>query len=256
MPISFNMAGFLAEADLYLYDTPDRGGWGDDKIRWTFSGIFGFAIAKQIDLTLIAQFRTRRNYQESNWQDLYYRLLTAQARYAWNSTVSLPLWPTNFNGGIMKIFIFAIILTAFFGYSGCNTEGKRNNQTITPDGTELSIEPGEHWLGKMKVFIFSVNKTPQMAAWIEDHQGQYVSTITVTNRSAKKDWISAPKEGRPEALPVWNHRIQKNRTQIDGVSAATSKGAIEVQIDNGSLINGSEYNVYLEINHSFDYNAT
>jgi hypothetical protein len=73
MPIFFNMAALLAEADLYLYDTPDRGSWGDDKIRWTFSGIFGFAIAKQIDLALIAQLRTRRNYQESNWQDLYYR---------------------------------------------------------------------------------------------------------------------------------------------------------------------------------------
>jgi hypothetical protein len=156
----------------------------------------------------------------------------------------------------MKIFIFAIISAALFGYSGCNTEGKRSNQTIIPDGIELSIEPGEHWIGKMKVFIFSINKTPQMAAWIEDNQGQYVATITVTNRSAKKNWRSAPKEGRPEALPVWNHKIQNNAAQIDGVSAASSKGAIAVQIDNDSLINGSEYNVYLEINHSFDYNAT
>jgi hypothetical protein len=73
MPIFFNMAALLAEADLYLYDTPDRGKWGDDKIRWTFSGIFGFTIAKQLDLTLIAQLRTLRNYRESNWQDLYYQ---------------------------------------------------------------------------------------------------------------------------------------------------------------------------------------
>jgi hypothetical protein len=73
MPIFFNMTALLAEADLFLYDTPNRDRWGDDKIRWTFSGIFGFTIAKQIALTLIAQFRTRRNYQESNWQDLYYQ---------------------------------------------------------------------------------------------------------------------------------------------------------------------------------------
>ncbi|MDR1147423.1 MAG: hypothetical protein LBK66_02215 [Spirochaetaceae bacterium] len=73
MPIFFNMAALLTEMDLYLYDTPDRGRWGDDKIRWTFSGIFGFTITKQIDLTLIAQFRTRGNYQESNWRDLYYQ---------------------------------------------------------------------------------------------------------------------------------------------------------------------------------------
>ncbi|GHT87826.1 hypothetical protein FACS1894137_15550 [Spirochaetia bacterium] len=95
-----------------------------------------------------------------------------------------------------------------------------------------------------------------MTAWIEDNQEHYISTITVTNRSAKKNWKSAPKEGRPEALPVWNHKMQNNTAQIDIVSAATSKDAVDVQIDNGSLINGQEYNVYLEINHSFDYNNT
>jgi hypothetical protein len=73
MPIFLNMAAFLAEMDLYLYDTPDRDKWGDNKIRWTFSGIFMFTITKHIDLAMIAQFRTRLNYQESNWQDLYYR---------------------------------------------------------------------------------------------------------------------------------------------------------------------------------------
>jgi hypothetical protein len=110
----------------------------------------------------------------------------------------------------------------------------------------------------MKIFIFSVNKTPQMAAWIEDEQGNYISTIMVTNRSAKNNWKSAPEEGRPEALPVWNHKIKDNPTQndVDTASAATSKGPVDVQIDKGLLINGHEYNVYLEINHSFDYNET
>jgi len=73
MPIFFNMAALLAEADLYLYDTPGRDTWGDERIRWTFSAIFGFTITKQFDITLITQFRTRRNFQESNWEDLYYR---------------------------------------------------------------------------------------------------------------------------------------------------------------------------------------
>jgi hypothetical protein len=73
MPIFFNMAAFITEMDLYLYDTPNRGKWGDDRIRWTFSGIFNFTITKQIDISLIAQFRTRKNYQETNWHDLYYQ---------------------------------------------------------------------------------------------------------------------------------------------------------------------------------------
>ena len=73
MPVFFNLAALLAEADLYLYDTPDRGKWGDDRIRWTFSGIFGFTVTKRLDLNLIAQFQTWRNYQEPDWEGLYYQ---------------------------------------------------------------------------------------------------------------------------------------------------------------------------------------
>ena len=67
MPIFFNLAALLAEADLYLYDNPDR------RIRWTFSGILNFSFTRHIDLTLISQFWTRKNYLESDWEDLYYR---------------------------------------------------------------------------------------------------------------------------------------------------------------------------------------
>jgi len=153
---------------------------------------------------------------------------------------------------LLFIIINAIILLCFIG---CNS-GSKHKSSINLGGIELSVEPGERWLGKKKIFIFSLDRTPQMAAWIENAQGNYVSTIIVTNKNAKNKWISAPKEGRPEALPVWNNKIQNNIniSQIDSVSAATSKGAVDVIIDNNSLINEQEYSVYLEINHSFDYN--
>jgi len=152
----------------------------------------------------------------------------------------------------LLFIINAVILLCFIG---CHSESK-SNSSINHDGIELSVEPGERWLGKMKILIFSLDQTPQMAAWIENAQGNYESTIIVTNKNAKKKWVSAPKEGRPEALPVWNYKIQNSNSisQIDSVSAATSKGAVDVKINNGSLINGQEYSVYLEINHSFDYN--
>ncbi|MCL2810038.1 MAG: DUF2271 domain-containing protein, partial [Treponema sp.] len=70
----------------------------------------------------------------------------------------------------------------------------------------------------------------------------------------KNNWQSAPKEGRPETLPVWNFKRQNNSEQVDTVSSATPKGAVNIQIDNSSLNEGQEYNFYLEINHSFDYN--
>jgi hypothetical protein len=73
MPIFLNMVAFLTEMDLYLYDTPDRAQWGDERIRWTFSGILGFTITKQFSINLLTQFRTRKTYMESNWEELYYR---------------------------------------------------------------------------------------------------------------------------------------------------------------------------------------
>ena len=73
MPIMLDFVALLAEMDLYLYDTPDRGKWGDDKIRWTFSAIGNLSFTRKISLSLITQFRTRRNYNEPDWEDLYYR---------------------------------------------------------------------------------------------------------------------------------------------------------------------------------------
>jgi hypothetical protein len=73
MPVFLNFIALLAEADLYLYDMPNRSMWGDDKIRWTFSNILNFTITKQLSVTLITQFRTRRNFNEPDWKELYYQ---------------------------------------------------------------------------------------------------------------------------------------------------------------------------------------
>jgi hypothetical protein len=87
----------------------------------------------------------------------------------------------------LSLTVFIVIVISLIGCIGCNTGGK-NALPIISDTMELIVEGGEHWLGKMKVFIFSVKKTPQIAAWIEDAEGRYIATITVTNRSAKKNW--------------------------------------------------------------------
>jgi len=62
MPIFLNMIAVLAEMNQNLYDTPGRSLWGDDLIRWHFSGIFNFTITEKFGIALIAQFRTRRNF--------------------------------------------------------------------------------------------------------------------------------------------------------------------------------------------------
>jgi len=73
MPIFLNIIGVLTEMDMYLYDTPGREKWGDNLVRWTFSSILGFEITKAFSITMLTQFRTRRNFIEANWEDLYYR---------------------------------------------------------------------------------------------------------------------------------------------------------------------------------------
>jgi hypothetical protein len=153
------------------------------------------------------------------------------------------------------MLVFIVVL-AFLGCTGCNAEKTKNISVNIQDGADLIIEPGENLQSKMNIFVFSVNKTPQIALWIEDSGGNYIKTVMVTDKGAKKSWMGNPKGGRPEALPVWYHKIQSNsvKTDIDAVSAATPKETVKARINEDLLITGNTYNAYLEINQSFDYN--
>jgi hypothetical protein len=73
MPITMNMAGIMAEAELYLYDIQNKSQWGDDKFKWTIAAVANFALHERLNIMVAAQFRTMRNYKESDWEDLYYR---------------------------------------------------------------------------------------------------------------------------------------------------------------------------------------
>jgi hypothetical protein len=148
-----------------------------------------------------------------------------------------------------------IILSCFVLSFACRTQDAQSGGAQGQDALTLVVEPGEEWQGKMKIFLFNVKKSPQLASWIETEEGRYVGAITVTSRSAEKKWKSSPKDGRPEALPVWNHR-QNHAAQngVDTVSTPTPKGPVEAAIDGSLMAEGAAYNIYLEVNHSFDYN--
>jgi hypothetical protein len=62
MPIFLNTAGFLAEMNRYLYNTPNGDLWGDELGRWTFSALLNFTITPRLEAALLTQFRTRRNF--------------------------------------------------------------------------------------------------------------------------------------------------------------------------------------------------
>jgi hypothetical protein len=161
----------------------------------------------------------------------------------------------------MKKFLIVFLSLVIISFSaGCQGSGDSLSETQRgiDSSITLNVEPGISWQGSMKILFFSIKKNAQMAAWITDENGNYVSTISVTERSAKKNWKAAPNEGRPEALPVWNHALPKNITEdsLDVISSATAKSSVSTSVDENSLIPGNTYNVFLEINHSFDYNDT
>jgi hypothetical protein len=66
MPVFLNTVGLLAEMDKYLYDTPGRENWGDEKVRWIFSGLVNFTLTKWLGAALLIQFRTRRNFEDGD----------------------------------------------------------------------------------------------------------------------------------------------------------------------------------------------
>jgi len=120
----------------------------------------------------------------------------------------------------------------------------------------VSVEPGNHWKQKM---------TPQAAIWLEDESGNYIKTLYVTKKIAKKKFIFAPKEGRPEALPVWQNASnteaansfgsenKKNSAQLfDAVTSATPKGTVIFTTDIGQ--EKESFVIKAEFNTSFDYN--
>ena len=118
----------------------------------------------------------------------------------------------------------------------------------------ISVGAGDGWKS---------GKEPQLAVWLEDEQGRYIKTLYVTQKASGISWIFAPKEGRPESLPVWYHASKhaskktaasssSDKKEIDAVTSATPKGGLVInqKIDDASCV------IKVEVNASFDYNST
>jgi len=65
MPILLDTIAVLTEMDKYLYDTPNRSVWGDDLFRWNIAAVLNFGFTKKIDVKVITQFRTGRNFTDN-----------------------------------------------------------------------------------------------------------------------------------------------------------------------------------------------
>jgi len=71
MPIFLNMVALMAEAERFLQGPVDRERWGDDRLRWTFSGVLNFTVTERFGIAFITQLRTRRNFVGDDWEDIH-----------------------------------------------------------------------------------------------------------------------------------------------------------------------------------------
>ena len=75
---------------------------------------------------------------------------------------------------------------------------------------KICIEQGEQWLHDFPLFL-GINKKnpPQIAIWLEDTQGNYLSTVYVTHKIATQSWQASGGNRRKEALEI-NHSTDFN----------------------------------------------
>jgi len=123
-------------------------------------------------------------------------------------------------------------------------------------GTRITVElvPGPQYAKQARVLWYTYTVRPQVAAWLETHDGRYVATLYVTEAVVTRRYRSAPKTGRPEALPVWSHL---SKEQVDAVSSPTTAAAtVKYGSDQASSLPVGKYIVKLETNRSYDWNRT
>lgn len=179
------------------------------------------------------------------------------------------------------VFFLVLIITITFFYGN---QKKLIAHSQNPGKLVINVNQGEHWEHSFRIFwIIKVTNQPQMALWLEDSSGNYVSTIYVTHRTATQDWRAAPGEDkdkieRESSLPVWMHQHQtrgimaestcsgchdlhqfeKKEVSPDSRLAAITGATPEKSfIKEWSIPNNLKSGMYLvkaEINHSKDFN--
>ncbi len=153
----------------------------------------------------------------------------------------------------MALGVIAVAILTACGKNGQNTSYGIGDY-------QLSIEPGEAWHHTFYAMGFiPIENEPQMAIWLEDTCGNFLSTVYVTERSATQGWRMAGGARRPEALPRWSHRrgiaapdglYMPTADAPEAATGATPRGSFTASFATGQ----SPAIVYAEINHSADFN--
>jgi len=129
---------------------------------------------------------------------------------------------------------------------------------------KVSVEQGNEWLHDFPLLL-GINKKnpPQIAIWLEDTHGNYLSTVYVTHKIATQSWQASGGNRRKEALPHWCYSRgvkysdglylpTKKEPLTDGISGATPQGSFDIKLNPAGSLN--QFVVKIEINHSTDFN--
>lgn len=135
---------------------------------------------------------------------------------------------------------------------------------------EIELRKGLHYESDPQPLFLGLTYTtvPQVAFWLEDVDGQYISTIYVTQKISNASFISTDDifntVSRPESLPYWAHQRgvsyeggslmpSTTNTDLDGMTGATPLGNYDVH----SKVNSDlrQFKVMMEINRSYDFNS-
>jgi hypothetical protein len=130
--------------------------------------------------------------------------------------------------------------------------------SLEDEALRIELTAGRNWVHPFPL-LGPITKPnyPTFALWISDEAGTYLDTVFATSKVASESWIMAD-DNRPEALPTWSHARGGQPTKAapapDAVSGSSPRTDCAFALSRGSL--PQRVLLWLEINHSVDYNST
>lgn len=129
---------------------------------------------------------------------------------------------------------------------------------------KILVEKGDEWLHDFPLLLgIEIKNPPQIAIWVEDLAGNYLTTIYASHKIATESWLANNGNRRKEALPVWCYArgVQypdglylptEKEPLADGISGATPRESFDVKIRPAD--DWRQFVVKIELNHSTDWN--
>ena len=153
-------------------------------------------------------------------------------------------------GPLAAAFVAFARAAAIFAAAGANGACAPLIQQAGSSEILVSIEPGEEWLHRYSALQ---KNPPQFAVWAERLDNSFGGTIFATRKAATKGWAFSGGNDRKEALPVWTAR--KAGEAVDAIAGATPRGAFAVALAPKDGAPERKFYLYVELNHSTDFNA-